>query len=82
MKTITIKDEIWTTAGNIIKHYKITSDRIKKWRCQGLDYIHLDHKTFLYRVNDIEAFIEKTELNKKELQLKQKQFYIDPIIFN
>jgi hypothetical protein len=60
MNYLLIKGQPYSTATYIIKEYKITADRLKKWR-EGrgmakdhpLTYIELEGRVFLYLLNDI-----------------------------
>jgi len=60
MNYITIQGKPYSTGGYVVKNYKITSDRLKKWR-EGkgvavkhpLDFIELEG-IFLYNLNDMD----------------------------
>ena len=61
MNYLLIKGQPYSTATYIIKEYKITADRLKKWR-EGrglaknhpLTYIELEGRVFLYNLNELD----------------------------
>lgn len=60
MNYLLIKGQPYSTATYIVKEYRITADRLKKWR-EGkglaknhpLTHIELEGKVFLYNLNDL-----------------------------
>jgi len=61
MNYLLIKGQPYSTATYIIKEYRITADRLKKWRegkglakSHPLTHIELEGKVFLYNLNELD----------------------------